>query len=156
MVLLISVFCVLIFAVPGYFMLTLGIKSWRTVQRVEREGVVTRGRVENVREEVNNYYDSSGSSRTTRSYYATVSYEAEGRFYSHELVISRDHYRTWEKNRLISVQYLPSEPQKSFLLEDRSTQKMAPWMIFGGVFLLICAVILLVVIIVYGARGTLG
>lgn len=155
MILLVLILCVIILAGPGAFLLRWGLKLLRTMRQVAREGVVTNGTVENTHEVVTRTHTSNGGSYN-RSYYATVAYAVEGQTYSHEMVITRNHFQNWTKNMPIQVQYLPSDPQKAFLPEDHSTQRTSYIMLFAGALLLLFALIMLVATITMATQGRLG
>ncbi len=135
---------ILFFAVFGFFSLIwglLGLRLRSLVQRTAAEGRMTEGRVSETR--ITRGY--AGRYQQTKCY-ATIAYLVEGQ-----------NYELWTKGTPVHIQYLPSEPKLSFLLEDRTEQRMAIGFLVGaGVFFAVAVGMVILTVLAFLALGSVS
>ncbi len=146
---------ILFFAVFGFFSLIwglLGLRLRSLVQRTAAEGRMTEGRVSETR--ITRGY--AGRYQQTKCY-ATIAYLVEGQSYEQGFRISQRHYELWTKGTPVHIQYLPSEPKLSFLLEDRTEQRMAIGFLVGaGVFFAVAVGMVILTVLAFLALGSVS
>lgn len=141
------VFAIVLFAALGFFLMVVGLGLKRVDQRVAKEGRITEGRVTETRTRMR----SAGRTRVPE-YFATIAYLVEGQSYVQVQRITHEHYQLWGKGAPVSLQYLPSNPKLSFLLEDRTEQQM-PLGCFlgaGAAFAAAVAMLIMMVLVLLG------
>lgn len=101
------------------------------VARRTRRGQRTCGLVVTKRKEA-----TRTSRGTINNYYAQIAYQVDGKNYTRDLSVTRATYESWLDGQAVDIQYLPSHPERGFLVYDNEPTDM----VIGG---LIVAIIML-------------
>ena len=118
------IFCLLGCVGTGYACV-LAAQDFREHRRMRREGVTVEGTI-TARRKQRMYTHRD----TNASYFVTYQYVFEGRHFTHEQRVSKQHYEEWDLSMPVVVRLLPSEPSVAEVLDDALERRGAPWALF--------------------------
>ena len=147
LVIFVFVVAIVLFAGGGFFVLVVGLGLRRVNRRIVKEGRVTEGRVTGTQTRMKR----TAKTRVPQ-YFATIAFLVEGQSYEQVLQISHQHYQLWAEGTRVHLQYLPSNPKLSLLLDDRTEQQMPLGCFFGagGFFAAAVAMLVMMILVLLG------